>query len=72
MISNDENGVRWRKSSHSYANHNCGEVGSAEGSVLVRDSRLGDHSPVLTFGRTAWTAFTAGLKREPPPSSLLA
>lgn len=32
------------------------------GTVLVRDSKLGDDSPVLTFTAGAWTTFVASLR----------
>lgn len=52
----------WRKSSASYSNGNCVEVGNLSGVIGVRDTRLGDRSPVLTFSTAAWERFTAGLK----------
>ncbi|NUT50528.1 MAG: DUF397 domain-containing protein [Saccharothrix sp.] len=53
---------QWRKSSYSQAQNGCVEVGSAApevGPVGVRDSKLGDGSPVLTFSRKAFAAFLA-------------
>jgi hypothetical protein len=51
----------WRKSTHSFSNGNCVEV-ATPGSVLVRDSKLGDASPVLVFTAAQWAAFTSSLK----------
>jgi len=52
----------WRKSSHSLNDVSCVEVADEPGSVLVRDSKLGDESPVLAFDREAWAAFIADVK----------
>lgn len=49
----------WRKSTHSFSNGNCAEIGQGDGTVGVRDSRLGERSPVLEFPAGAWTEFTA-------------
>lgn len=48
----------WIKSSYSGAT-NCVEVAAG---VRVRDSRLGDVSPVLAFPAAAWAAFTGALR----------
>lgn len=55
--------VQWRKSSYSGGNGgNCVEVaGDAGGGLLVRDSKLGDASPVLYFRADEWAAFIAGV-----------
>jgi len=53
----------WRKSSYSMSNGACGEVSTAHGAVLVRDSKLGDSSPVLTFGGGEWAAFTTRIRK---------
>ncbi|MDU0295074.1 DUF397 domain-containing protein [Saccharothrix longispora] len=50
---------RWRKSSYSQAQNGCVEVASAVHVVAVRDSKLGEASPVLAFSRTAFAAFLA-------------
>lgn len=39
----------------------CVEVATAD-RVRVRDSRLGDASPVLNFTRAEWASFTSALK----------
>jgi len=52
----------WRKSSHSGQTSNCVEVaGNLPGGVAVRDSKR-PAGPVLMVSRTAWHAFTAGIK----------
>ncbi|ONI90530.1 hypothetical protein ALI22I_12450 [Saccharothrix sp. ALI-22-I] len=50
---------QWRKSSYSESANGCVEIGSTPRVVGVRDSKLGDASPVLTFTRTAFGAFLA-------------
>jgi hypothetical protein len=49
---------QWRKSSYSQAQNGCVEVGTST-AVGVRDSKLGERSPVLTFSRRAFAAFLA-------------
>lgn len=53
----------WRKSTRSSSNGDCAEVtarpqaGNPGPAVLVRDSKLGDASPVLAFTPAAWRGF---------------
>lgn len=54
--------VTWRKSSYSSGNDNCVEVGSAPGARGVRDSKLGESSPVLMFSRGAFADFLGEIK----------
>jgi hypothetical protein len=49
----------WRKSSHS--NQSCVEVG-ADGAVLVRDTKLGEASPILAVTPAAWRTFVASVR----------
>jgi Domain of unknown function (DUF397) len=49
----------WRKSSYSSANGQCLEVRRG---VQVRDSKLGEDSPVLSFTAGAWAEFLAGIR----------
>jgi hypothetical protein len=51
----------WRKSSHSFSNGNCAEVGQDGAVVGVRDSKDPDGT-VLVFGPVAWVAFLEGLR----------
>ena len=55
----------WRKSSFSFSNGQCVEVGTGAASVGVRDSKDCEAGPVLAFPAGAWAAFTAGVKGEP-------
>ncbi len=50
----------WTKSTRSGAG-GCVEV-RRDDLVLVRDSKLGDDSPVLSFDAGSWAAFVNGLK----------
>lgn len=53
----------WHKASHSDDFQNgCVEVGTVPGLVGVRDTKLGDASPILAFTEAEWAAFTAGVK----------
>jgi hypothetical protein len=40
----------------------CVEVAFLSGRRLVRDSKLGDASPLLAVGPAEWSTFTAGVK----------
>ena len=51
----------WRRSSHC-ANGNCVEVAHRDGQVWVRDSKLGDASPVLKFTAGEFAAFVDGVR----------
>lgn len=52
----------WRKSSYSGAQGgDCIETASADGAVIVRDTKNRDGG-ALTFTAVAWTAFAASLK----------
>jgi hypothetical protein len=48
--------MKWRKSSYSCSNGNCVEV-AADNGVHVRDSKLGDGSPILSFSTDSWEQF---------------
>ncbi len=66
----------WTKSNYSFSNGNCLEwkksswceggqcLESAHDNriILVRDSQLGDGSPILEFSQEAWARFVTGLK----------
>ena len=52
----------FRKSTYSFCNSNCAEAAALrDGTILVRDSNLGEASPVLEFTPAAWSAFLATL-----------
>lgn len=54
--------LAWRKSSYSEGLNNCVEVAVRDDVVHVRDSKLGDASPVLTFTRMQWRALIEGVR----------
>lgn len=51
--------VRWIKSTRSGTGGNCVETRAVLGAQLVRDSKLGDTSPILSAGRIDWRASVA-------------
>ncbi|MEV0466510.1 DUF397 domain-containing protein [Nocardia tengchongensis] len=61
---NDLSGVRWFKSSKSQGGETCVEAAHLiGGSVGVRDSKLGELSPILVFDGLVWDRFTTAVKR---------
>ncbi len=55
--------LKWEKTSFSSNSGNCVEVAALPGGgKAVRDSKLGDASPVLTYTATEWACFVAGVK----------
>lgn len=51
--------ITWHKSTHSNTEGQCVEVSSAHG---VRDSKLGDDSPVLSFSVEQLAAFITDVR----------
>jgi hypothetical protein len=55
----------WKKSTASgpWTTDNCVEVAGGENleEILVRDTKLGEDSPVLHFNREEWNAFRTGM-----------
>jgi hypothetical protein len=62
MFTEDNSGVKWRKSSKS-ATTNCVEVAAADDSVFVRDSK-NRGGEVLSFEPAVWSAFIMAIQRE--------
>jgi Domain of unknown function (DUF397) len=54
--------ARWFTSSYSSGSAQCVEVAVLPGHRLVRDSKLGDTSPVLAVSPAEWSVFTAVVK----------
>ncbi|MCW7984063.1 hypothetical protein XF35_01620 [Streptomyces platensis subsp. clarensis] len=46
---------RWFKSSYSNNGGACIEVADNQPNILVRDSKLGNESPVMALPRSAWS-----------------
>ncbi|MGH3774849.1 MAG: DUF397 domain-containing protein [Pseudonocardiaceae bacterium] len=55
-------GAHWFTSSYSAAQAQCVEVAFVPGHRLMRDSKLGDASPMLALSPATWSAFTAVVK----------
>ncbi|WP_067574084.1 DUF397 domain-containing protein [Nocardia acidivorans] len=56
-------GARWFKSSYSSSGGDCVEAAHlGGGKVGVRDSKLGDASPVFVFEPDSWDAFTTAVR----------
>ncbi len=54
--------VNWRKSSASTDGSGCVEVSTdVPGTVAVRDSKLGEESPILVYTDHEWRMFKLGI-----------
>jgi len=53
--------IRWFTSGYSSANAECVEAAFIPGHTLLRDSKLGEESPILAFGPTRWASFTSAI-----------
>lgn len=53
---------RFRKSSYSVQNTECVEVATTVDGVAVRDSKLGEDSPVLVISAHEWHALITRLR----------
>jgi hypothetical protein len=57
----DDKDLTWRKSRRSDNGGNCVQVSQRHG-LMIRDSKLGDASPVLVFSADAWRRLTNRIK----------
>ncbi|MCA1227828.1 DUF397 domain-containing protein [Saccharopolyspora sp. 6M] len=63
MDAPDFSQATWRKSTRSNGGGAaCVEIASVPGLTGVRDSKLGDTSPVLPFGEATWSTFLTSVK----------
>lgn len=54
---------QWRKATKSAESANCVQArADGRGGVQVRDSKLGEASPILSFTAAEWDAFEDGVK----------
>jgi hypothetical protein len=53
--------ARWAKSTYSTRSTTCVEARTNDGVVQVRDSKLGDTSPILEFPLESWREFLDGV-----------
>jgi hypothetical protein len=64
---NNADGLRWRKASYSDNGGNCVEVGqTADGTILVRDTKDNGHGPVHRYTTAEWRAFTTATRANTP------
>ncbi|WP_233162140.1 DUF397 domain-containing protein [Glycomyces salinus] len=54
----------WKKSTRSAAQTDCVELRQHADTIQVRDSKLGDASPILDLDTATYTALLAELKRH--------
>jgi hypothetical protein len=54
----------WRKSSRSGNESECVEVGNGNVDIAVRDTKLGESSPILTIDAPQWRTFIASTKAD--------
>lgn len=64
MSAPDFGQAHWIKSSFSEAERECVEIAAVDGWIGMRDSKLGDASPILTFTPAELKAFLAGAKNN--------
>jgi uncharacterized protein DUF397 len=63
MFTPDFTQAQWRKSSRSHGGGGaCVMVAYIPGAAGVKDSKLGDASPILPFSTPAWSAFLHEVK----------
>jgi len=56
--------VRWRKSTRSNASGACVEVAVTTDTIRVRDSKLGQASPIANMSVEQWDQFLSRLRRS--------
>jgi hypothetical protein len=54
--------LKWRKSTYSGQNGSCVELATTADGIAMRDSKLGEDSPILHFTRRELAAFLAGAR----------
>ncbi|WP_019852635.1 DUF397 domain-containing protein [Actinopolyspora mortivallis] len=64
MTAPDFSQARWRKSTRSNGSGACVDVGIAPSAAGVRDTKLGEDSPILAFTRSQWSSFLTTIKSD--------
>lgn len=54
----------WKKSSRSAPSSQCIETSAAARGAAVRDSKLGDRSPLLHLNTSQYASFIAAVRRD--------
>lgn len=54
----------WRKSSRSNGQAECVEAGNRENEIVIRDSKLGEASPVLAVTPADWRLFVQQIRAD--------
>lgn len=54
---------QWRKATRSNNNGACAQVRKIDDVIQVRDSKLGEASPILGFNEVEWAAFLDGARK---------
>jgi hypothetical protein len=63
MTSNDNAlSAGWRTATYSNGTGSCVEAGTMPGLVLIRDTTLNGHGPVLRVTPASWDQFIASIK----------
>lgn len=63
MAAPDFAGLHWRKSSYSNGGGECVEVADLpDNGMGVRDSKLGEQSPIFTLSRAGWIGLLDAVK----------
>lgn len=64
-MSDNRDFVTWRKASASTDGSGCVEVSKdVPGTIAIRDSKLGDDSPILVYSEHEWLCFVDGIRKD--------
>ncbi|MBB5070658.1 DUF397 domain-containing protein [Saccharopolyspora gloriosae] len=57
-------GYNWKKSSRSTQGGQCVQTSGARGAALIRDSKLGDRSPILRVSPAVFGRFVQAIRTD--------